>query len=406
MDRGLRSTAPSEVPERGRRPLNRRQVTLAAASDLFYRRGFATVSMSEIASAVNMSGSAIYRHFPSKAGLLVSAIEMGLAPFDDVIEASATVDEEVLFTDLATCALEHPQLGVLWQREARNLGEEDQRRLRAELRATSAALARLLGARRPALRPDADLIAWCEFGVLVSVGFHSVVLPRSEYVGLLVRMQRAVVSADLRGLPERRPAAVTEPATAVSRRDRVLDIAARLFAEHGFGAVTVDQLGEWAGIRGPSLYNHFSNKQQLLAETIRRGDELLSRDAARILDEEPDPDRALRRLLASYISVTVEHRHLMRALLSEVDELDQADRSDLRRRQRDYIALWTDLLHRSRGQPTDAARIVVQAVLLLVNDAVQTPHLRELPGFEAGLERISSSLLALPAPDQERSAGR
>jgi hypothetical protein len=63
--------------------------------------------------------------------------------------------------------------------------------------------------------------------------------------------------------------------------------------------------------------------------------------------------------------------------------------------QRDYIDTWVELRRQFTDEGSVEARIRVQAVLLVVNDAVQTPHLRSLPGFEATLRRIAGALLGV-----------
>ncbi|HEY0572939.1 MAG TPA: helix-turn-helix domain-containing protein [Pseudonocardia sp.] len=63
-----------QAPPRGTRPLNRRQLILAAAAELFYRRGYPNVSMGEIAEAVAIGPSALYRHFRGKQELLSEVV--------------------------------------------------------------------------------------------------------------------------------------------------------------------------------------------------------------------------------------------------------------------------------------------------------------------------------------------
>jgi len=78
-----------------------------------------------------------------------------------------------------------------------------------------------------------------------------------------------------------------------------------------------------------------------------------------------------------------------------MDRLPDEDRAVALRVQRQYIDTWVDLLQQFDSEQPVAARIRVQAVLLVVNDAVQTPHLRSLPGFEHTLSQISYALLGI-----------
>lgn len=54
------------------------------------------------------------------------------------------------------------------------------------------------------------------------------------------------------------------------RRDVLLDAAAQLLAEHGASAVTMDSVAAVAGVSRPLLYKHFANREQLVADLVRR----------------------------------------------------------------------------------------------------------------------------------------
>lgn len=51
-------------------------------------------------------------------------------------------------------------------------------------------------------------------------------------------------------------------------RERLLDAAITLFAEHGFDACTMRDLASAVGIKAPAIYNHFESKEQILAEAV------------------------------------------------------------------------------------------------------------------------------------------
>lgn len=53
------------------------------------------------------------------------------------------------------------------------------------------------------------------------------------------------------------------------RRDEILAIAAELFAERGFGATTVREIADSAGILSGSLYHHFDSKESMVEELLR-----------------------------------------------------------------------------------------------------------------------------------------
>src|SRR6201995_3070791 len=52
------------------------------------------------------------------------------------------------------------------------------------------------------------------------------------------------------------------------RRLQLLAAAERLFAERGFLAVRLEDIGAAAGVSGPAIYRHFPNKESLLVELL------------------------------------------------------------------------------------------------------------------------------------------
>ena len=54
-------------------------------------------------------------------------------------------------------------------------------------------------------------------------------------------------------------------------RERILDVAERLFAQKGFAGTVVRDIARHAGLTAPSLYNHFDGKQALYEAVLARG---------------------------------------------------------------------------------------------------------------------------------------
>ncbi|RSN11981.1 TetR family transcriptional regulator [Streptomyces sp. WAC 05977] len=66
------SEPPEETPSLALGEPSRREQILAAATELFGQSGFRSVSMEEIGAAAGIAGPSVYRHFPSKAALMVA----------------------------------------------------------------------------------------------------------------------------------------------------------------------------------------------------------------------------------------------------------------------------------------------------------------------------------------------
>lgn len=55
-----------------------------------------------------------------------------------------------------------------------------------------------------------------------------------------------------------------------NNREKILHTAASLFAERGFSAVSQREIAAAVGIRAASIYNHFTSKDAILEEIIKR----------------------------------------------------------------------------------------------------------------------------------------
>jgi AcrR family transcriptional regulator len=60
------------------------------------------------------------------------------------------------------------------------------------------------------------------------------------------------------------------PAAPPSTAERILDAAEDLFAEQGYSATSLGDVADRVGIRSPSLYNHFRNKEALYEAVLER----------------------------------------------------------------------------------------------------------------------------------------
>lgn len=92
--RAAPSSAPSlPAPPPRRAPVVRSDEILDAASDLFFSRGYSTVSMDDIGAAVGISGPSVYGHFPSKGSILVGVVARARAALEiGVLGASGVSD--------------------------------------------------------------------------------------------------------------------------------------------------------------------------------------------------------------------------------------------------------------------------------------------------------------------------
>ncbi|WP_320774073.1 TetR/AcrR family transcriptional regulator [Streptomyces sp. CRN 30] len=167
---------PVELPARPV-PRTRREEILAAAVPLFARDGFASVTNGQIAEAVGLAPSALYRHYPGKvdilaaaclqaAGLLAQGVERSLrevtGPHDAVVALAATY---------VAYSFEYTDLNSVAEAELAGLPDGLRRPLVLAQRKHIAVWERQLRLVRPELDPrQARLLVHAGFGVVVEAG--------------------------------------------------------------------------------------------------------------------------------------------------------------------------------------------------------------------------------------------
>lgn len=130
---GQAHTSPSR---RASRRASRRELLLATASQLFAERGFASVSVTEIAEAAGTSAPSLYRQFTSKHELLAAALTRAAEALHlslaQVLATSETASEaiELVVTSYVDVMLEHTDIVQLLASELNHLPVEHHHALR------------------------------------------------------------------------------------------------------------------------------------------------------------------------------------------------------------------------------------------------------------------------------------
>jgi AcrR family transcriptional regulator len=385
-------------PARGTRPPNRRVLIIEAATELFYRDGFTKVGMGDVAEAVAVGPSALYRHFRNKQALLHAVVGQTLNTVSTLFDGWRDEQTGNLVGALATIMVEHRATNVLWHRDARHLNRDVRAELRHQLRSIGDQLVELLRSQRPALESDqADLLAWAALAIATSASFHSLELPNDRMVGVLTDMMDVVMAAQVPVLEPGAPADGSHQTSwAPSRRTAILNAATELFGERGFAGVGMEDIGAAVGIAGPSIYNHFDSKEKILVAILDRGNGILQACMDRELIRATGPAEALHGLLASYTGFAFENSGAIGLLVSDINELCPEERHRLRRIQHDYITQWVHLVRQLRPDlnPIEA-RIRVHAVLHTINDIAATPHLRSFRNVEDVTRQLCAAALGL-----------
>jgi AcrR family transcriptional regulator len=373
-----------------RRPRNRKQLIVASAARQFERAGFHDVSVAEIAAEVGVSASALYRHFSGKTGLLAAAVEQEIELLEQAYGGPS--DLPGLLDHAAAQLLRPDRAGSVWQRGQVFLEPERAAELEARYLAALEPLRRAVGG---------EAAAWAVHSVLTTGrAFERAKVDRDRAQELMVGAATAVAglgNLGVGGAVVRRPAGSGDGLQPASRREAALSAAVRLFAERGFHAVGMDDIGAAAGISGPTLYHHFPRKSAVLAHAITRCLDAMQFDLAGVLSATSDPAEALEKALASLVRINVAQGDALAALFTELVHVPEDERAPIRRMQQDYVDEWVVLLVACRPE---LARPDAHALVRAAQTVVNTMRLRLVLDEESqrdGLLRIGRAVLGTPS---------
>lgn len=162
-----------------------------------------------------------------------------------------------------------------------------------------------------------------------------------------------------------------------TRSEQILHAAARLFAERGYGATGIDDIGAEVGVSGPAIYWHYSGKQALLAAMLTDVSERLLAGGRECVASAEDDTEALAALVHMQVEFALDEPDLIIVHARELHHLDAEQAHAVRALQRQYVDVWADVVERLRPEVTRPRSVAaVQAAIGLVNS---TPYVGKLP---------------------------
>jgi TetR/AcrR family transcriptional regulator, cholesterol catabolism regulator len=131
------------------------------------------------------------------------------------------------------------------------------------------------------------------------------------------------------------------------RQERVIQVAAELFAERGYDATSMTDLSDATGLAAGGLYHYIGSKKQLLFRICDELMEPLLEEARAIVATDAPADVQLRGLLRAWLEHIARHRHHMMVFQQErhLIERDPQWRT-VRRQRKDFELILDDVLER------------------------------------------------------------
>ncbi len=109
----------------------------------------------------------------------------------------------------------------------------------------------------------------------------------------------------------------------MSKKEEIKQRAARLFRLKGYKATSMRDIAQEVGMEAASLYNHISNKQEILAELMMHIAEIFTEGMNNIQASSLSPREKMERLIALHIRYTMEKPNAIAIITSEWVHLEE-----------------------------------------------------------------------------------
>lgn len=345
-------------------PEPRAQEILAAALDLFRKRGFHGASVDDIAEAAGgLTGPAVYRHYADKEHLLAACHQVLL---DRVIAERSRHDP---LSALVRGCIREPEAMAVYYAERINLGSSGAELIREREAQAGEVVRSVFGP----TQGDASVRMRTHAAAAMLTRLGLVQGPRSS--SARERWARSMVDAIRNAhFPPAEPSAPPpmHPLRHATVRERILAAAPALFRSSGSAAVSLRQIGSAVGVSSAAVSSHFSSKEQLLYEVIHRGGEAIALCLSRALRSTDNPGQALEEMVRGYVDLAVDSRDTFVVTARELWALTPEHREIRIRQQRMYVAELAALLSATDpGLSQVEARVRAGAVFASVNGAAR-----------------------------------
>ena len=182
----------------------------------------------------------------------------------------------------------------------------------------------------------------------------------------------------------------------VTRRDELLRIAARLFAERGFRNTTVRDIADAAGILSGSLYHHFDSKESMVDEILQTFQQELFASYDDVLASDLPARQKIEAAVRLSFEAIDEHHHEVAIFQNDADYLGSFERFGyLAERNSQSRQVWMSLLE--EGVKSGALRkdLDVELVYRFIRDTVWVAVRWYRPGGELTHDQVADQYLAI-----------
>ena len=191
----------------------------------------------------------------------------------------------------------------------------------------------------------------------------------------------------------------TQAADYEQRREAILAVAAKLFAEHGAQGASIADLATACQMSKSLIYHYYPSKEEILYAVMASHIDQLELNVAEALAENGSPDAKLRSIVHRFMKDYIGAADRQKVLLNGLDSLQQERREAIVSQQRQIVNVVTELL-RNIDPSLAADPIKARAQAMLLFGMINWTHTWYDPDGALPVSAVADMALALILREQ------
>jgi AcrR family transcriptional regulator len=185
-------------------------------------------------------------------------------------------------------------------------------------------------------------------------------------------------------------------AVSSDRRDELLALAARMFAERGLRTTTVRDIADAAGILSGSLYHHFDSKESMVDEILREFLDSLFGQYRAIVAEGRGPRETLEAIVVASFEAIDQQHDAVAIYQNEARHLVDSERFGyIRERLAEFRTLWRTILRDGMADGSFRADLDVDLAYRFLRDTVWVGVRWYRPGGTLEVHAVAKQYLSI-----------
>ncbi|WP_310889070.1 TetR/AcrR family transcriptional regulator [Gluconacetobacter dulcium] len=187
------------------------------------------------------------------------------------------------------------------------------------------------------------------------------------------------------------------------RRQEILEIAAKLFAEYGYKATSIREIAERAGMMGGSLYYHIRSKEALFIEIHDRALDAAARRVRAAMASHTAPWARLEAACSEMLEIQLNAESLTLPIMNNFRSVPEEVKAALVKKRDEFETIFRDIVD-ALPLPPEMDRQIYRILLLrLLNTADTWYHEGRMSRAEIAMQILA--IFRHDAPTTQRTKG-